>query len=392
MSTRDKRLKIVLPLLIIVCAAAVSATLVVLKKSPPKRAADQRGALVETLEVVREDYPVRLLAAGTVAARRQISLEAQVSGRVVALGEHFASGAFFRKGALLLQIEPTDYRLAVEQASAPLARAEVELATTESQAAIAREERQRLNLQEGAEPNPLVLYEPQLKNARANVASARASLEQSRLNLERTTLRAPFDVRVRSEQVDMGQFVRSGSSLATLTASREAEVIVSIPLDDLVWLRIPGPNLAGPGSPAHVSLQHAGGAVAWTGEIERALGEVDPRGRMLQVAVRVDDPYRLTQRDARPPYLEVGMFVEVNFEGPRLEQVVVLPRRALRDNQSVWLADGDDTLRMRNVEVLRLEKEQVVIGQGLENGERVVLTTLTGAADGMQLRTRSQEP
>jgi len=391
MSPRDKFLKIALPLLIIVAAIALFAVLMLLKKHPPKLPSVAKGALVEVLPVTREDVAISISASGTVQAHREISLEPQVSGKVVKLGNRFASGAFFAKGDLLLQIEPTDYRLAVEQAEAALARAEVELATTEGQAAIAREEWQRLDLQGDAEPSPLVLYEPQLKNARANVASARASLEMARLNLQRTTLVAPYDLRIRSEQVDLGQFVRSGNKIATLTSSARAEVIASLPNDDLKWLTIPGPGVKAFGSEGQITLRQGETDRVWQGRIDRALGEVDPRGRMVQVAVTVDDPYLLKQNSSQPPYLEVGMFVNVALDGPLLKQVVVLPRRALRDNRSVWLASADNLLEIRPVEILRLEKERVLISGGLEPGDRVILTTLTGAADGMQLRIAGME-
>ena len=225
-----------------------------------------------------------------------------------------------------------------------------------------------------------------MKNARANIASARAALDLARLNLKRTAIVAPFDARIRSEEVDVGQFVRSGSRLAILTGSRSVEVIVSVPLEDLAWLEIPAAKSKGAGSAATVSLNYASNNKSWPGIIDRALGEVDQRGRMLQVAVKVMDPYRFREKNTRPPYLEVGMFVDVQFDGPILKDKIVLPRRALRDNRTVWIADSDNALRIRTVEIVRLDREQVVIGQGLEAGERVILTTLTGAADGMKLR------
>jgi len=391
MSTRDKFLKIALPLLIIVAAIAIFAALMLFKKQPPKHPAIAKGALVEVLPVTRKDVAISILASGTVEAHREISLDPQVSGKVVKLGKGFASGAFFAKGDLLLQIEPTDYRLAVDQAEAALARAEVELATTEGQAAIAREEWQRLDLQGDAKPSPLVLYEPQLKNARANVASARASFDMAQLNLQRTTLLAPYDLRIRNEQVDLGQFVRSGNKIATLTSSNKAEVIVSLPHDDLKWVTIPGPGVRDAGSEGQITLRQGETDRVWQGRIDRALGEVDPRGRMVQVAVTVNDPYRLKQTASQPPYLEVGMFVNVALEGPLLEQVVVLPRRALRDNRSVWLATENNLLEIRPVEILRLEKERAIISGGLEHDDRVILTTLTGVADGMQLRIADKE-
>ena len=390
MSNKSTAKKILLPVLIIGIALAIAALLIISKKTPPKEAKTQLGALVEVLTVIPQDYPLTVRASGTVEARQEIILEPQVSGKVVALGKSFASGVFFHKGDLLIQIEQTDYRLNVEQAEAALARAEVELATTESQAAIARLEWDRLGLQQqGEDANPLTLYEPQMKHAKANIASARAALDQARLSLQRTTIVAPFDARIRSEQVDVGQFVRSGSRLATLTGSRSVEVIVSVPMEDLPWLSIPSQRRTA-GSKATISLRYGKNETLWPGLIDRALGEVDPRGRMLQVAVRVMDPYRLLEQNARPPYLEVGMFVDVEFVGPVLEEMIVLPRRALRDNRTVWVADNDGVLRIRSVEVARLAREQVVISSGLEAGERVVLTTLTGAADGMKLRVAGE--
>jgi RND family efflux transporter MFP subunit len=232
----------------------------------------------------------------------------------------------------------------------------------------------------------LTLYEPQMKNARANIASARAALDQARLNLNRTTILAPFDARIRSEQVDVGQIVRSGSNIAMLTGSAVAEVIVSVPMEDLSWLSIPAAQRKTAGSRATIALYYGNAEAIWPGRIVRSLGEVDPRGRMLQVAVQVADPYRLLEKNAQPPYLEVGMFVDVEFAGPVLEQMIVLPRRALRDNRTVWIAGSDGLLRIRSVEIARMAREQVVVRSGVEAGELVVLTTLTGVVDGMNLR------
>ncbi len=390
MNEKSKFKKILFPILILAGALTIAMLLIMSKKSPQKEAPAYLGALVEVLEVKAEDYPLTLFASGTVEAHQQITLEPQVNGKVVALGKHFASGTFFRKGELLIQIEQTDYRLAVQQGEAALARAEVELATTSSQAAIARFEWDRIGLQQEGEANPLTLFEPQMKNARANIASARAALDQSRLNLRRTTINAPFDARVLSEEVDIGQVVRAGTPLATLTGSRVVEVIVSILMKDLPWLSIPAAQTSTTGSRADIVLRYGDKEAVWPGVVDRVLGEVDPRGRMLQVAVRVEDPYRLHEKDSTPPYLEVGMFVDVEFAGPTIKEKFVLPRRALRDNQTVWVADSDGLLQIRPVEVVRLEREEVVIGQGLETGEKVVLTTLTGAVDGMKLRVAAE--
>jgi len=385
MSTRDKLLKVALPIVILLAAALVAVALIELRRPPEKMAASHPGVLVEALPVTVTNYPLQIRASGTVQPAREISVIPQVNGRVVELGRDFAAGSFFAKGELLLRIEPIDYHLAVEQAEASLARAEVELATTESQAAIAREEWQRLGLQGDGEPNPLALYEPQLKNARANLASARTALEQARLNLERTALVAPFAGRVRTRSADLGQYLRAGTPVATFIGSADAEVVVSLPLDDLAWLAIPAPGSDRGGSPARVTLSgHS--APQWEGRIVRLLGEVDPRGRMVQAVIRIRDPYRLATPQPAPPFLDVGQYVDVQFAGPVLEGVVALPRSALRENDTVWVVDEALQLRIRPVEVLRLERDVVLIRTGLQDGEQVVLTQISGAADGQKLR------
>lgn len=110
-----------------------------------------------------------------------------------------------------------------------------------------------------------------MKNARANIASARAALDQSRLNLRRTTINAPFDARILSEQVDIGQVVRVGTQLAAITGSHEAEVIVSILMTDLPWLSIPAAQTATAGSRAEVVLRYGEKEAVWPGVVDRVL-------------------------------------------------------------------------------------------------------------------------
>jgi hypothetical protein len=85
------------------------------------------------------------------------------------------------------------------------------------------------------------------------------------------------------------------------------------------------------------------------------------------------------------------MFVEVLLGGKSLPAVFAVPRSALRDNSSVWTMDKDNQLRIQPVQVVRLEQTEAVVANGLSDGTRVVLTTVSGAADGMKLRFVSQQ-
>ncbi|MEE8423094.1 MAG: biotin/lipoyl-binding protein, partial [Thermodesulfobacteriota bacterium] len=195
MSAGSKLLKVSIPILILIAGFAGMKWLKLSRQPPQKEVKIISGALVETLTVKAEDHDVMVLGTGTVQARQQAAITPQVSGKVSYLAPDFVAGGFFKKGDLLFEIESVDYQLAIERTKATLSKAEYNLSTVESQARVARMEWDRLKLEGEKKPNPLVLYEPQLKNAQAEVASAKATLKQATLDMERTHVYAPFDCR-----------------------------------------------------------------------------------------------------------------------------------------------------------------------------------------------------
>ncbi|APG27729.1 hypothetical protein A7E78_07690 [Syntrophotalea acetylenivorans] len=387
--SRTTVLKVVLPFLVLGVGVAILMALFASRQAPVKEVREFAGVLVETVTVQRGDHIVTVAATGTVQARQQTEIVAQVSGRVTKLADEFIAGGMFGKGDILFLLEDIDYRLAVEQAEADLAAAELELAMVKGRARVARDEWQRLQMGKG-DPNPLVLYEPQLKNAEGRVTAAKAALKQAGINLQRTEVRAPFNCLVLSEGIDLGQYVRAGATVGTLLGTDTAEIVVPLPLDALPWLDIP----RGAGQGAAATVRFVAGTLNydWPGKVVRTLGEVDPLGRMARVVVAVDDPYLRQQpaTDERPP-LAVGSFVDLELQGKQLPAVSVLPRRALRDDNTVWIVDSDSLLHIRSVQVLRRERDSVIIGSGLQDGERVIVSALAGAAEGLKVRVRGEE-
>lgn len=382
MSGTGRIWKILLPLVIVAAGLLAMVMMIKGRPAPAKQEAPFRGVLVETQRVERRDYQVRIAATGTVQARQETEIVPQVSGVVTELGPNLMVGGFVHRGELLFAVEPVDFQLAVDRAQANLTRAELELETVRAQAAIARAEWDQLH--PGQQPSPLVVYLPQLKSAEAALASARAGLTQAELDLRRTRVTAPYNAFVRSESLDLGQYLRSGNRVASLVGTDDVEIVLPLPFGDLGWLEVPRRSGQG-GSAATVTMPSTAGQ-GWTGRIDRALGEVDPQGRMARVAVLVDDPYGLKKSSQGQLPLAVGSFVAATLRGKILPQVVELPRRALRDDQTVWVMDAENKLRIVPVEVARLERETALIGKGLEGGEQVVISPLSGAADGLLLR------
>ncbi|NIM60012.1 MAG: efflux RND transporter periplasmic adaptor subunit [Candidatus Aminicenantes bacterium] len=304
----------------------------------------------------------------------------------------FASGGFFEKGEILLKVDPLDYELALSRWKAQVAQAKLRLAQEEEEASIAQEEWKRLGKKEQA--NPLVLREPQLAEAKASLDGAQASLKQAELDLQRTKIRAPFDGRVRTKKVDLGQYISPGTALATVYAVDYAEVRLPVPDNEMGYLDCcldyRSKNPATLNIDVTLKANYAGRDYRWSGKIVRVEGEIDPLSHMITLVARVEDPYGRDQRSDRPP-LAVGLFVEAEIKGKLVRDVVVIPRSALRGTESVLEIDDENKLHFRTVDVLRKDSETVVISSGLEPGERICISQLEAVVEGMKVRVLNED-
>jgi len=387
-----KMRKAIVPILVIVIALGLTFVLVKSRKPPKPLEIPYLGPLVETAELVRSSRRVVVLGTGSAQSRHEVNITPQVKGRVSELSSNMVAGGMFRKGELLFAIESVDYELAIDLARASLAQAELELQRNENLARVARQEWQSLNPGSLEEPNPLVVYEPQMESARAQRNAAVANVQQAEINLQRTRVFAPFNGYVRNEQLETGQYLNAGSAVATIVGTDQVEIVVPVSLDDLAWLQVPRNGELLQGSEAEIELQSGGRNFRWQGVITRAMGEIDPRNRTAHVVVTVADPLAkdATGRSLLNELLP-GMFVEVRLQGEELADVIVVPRGALRDNDTVWIADRENRLHIRTVDIVRRERNEILIRAGLQAGEKIVLTGLTGAAEGMLLRPQLRE-
>ena len=325
---------------------------------------------------------------GTVRPLREIQLVPQVNGKVVFVSRAMVDGGEFKKGDLLLRIDPVDYQLAVTLAQARVKDSESKLKVAEEEAAVSKEE-WRLLYEADAKNKQipaLVAKEPQLAAAKAKLAADQADLQKAKLNLERTEIKAPFDGRVDEEHVDIGQYVSTGQALATLFSTDKAEIVVPFEDEDLYWFHVPGFTPGDkPGSAVNISARVAGIESSWPGRVVRAEGKLDEGTRMINVVIRVNKPY-----EAKPP-LAAGLFVTVEIEGRTLENAALIPRAALRENNVVWVVDQNGQLIFRPVNVARLTPEAALVAGGLKDGEMVVVTSLKAVTDGMKVRFQQNQ-
>jgi RND family efflux transporter MFP subunit len=354
---------------------------------PERQTPPASRPVVSAFRVAPETEPIRVKSFGSVKAKRSISVVPRVSGEIVEKSPHFEAGGYFKAGQILLRIDDTDYIMAAQQARANVAQSEYNLALAEEEAQVALREWDRIGSDgmdpdASSEPTALVMHEPQLKLARANLQSAKAALDQAELNLDRCTITAPFDGRVLDTAVDAGQFIRSGANLGTIYATAIAEVTVTIADDDLAWITVNYDAEDG-GVPVDVTADFAGARHHWDGRAVRLGGAVDNRSRLVSVVVEIPNPYERSGK--RPPLIE-GMFVDVMFTSQPPAGAVVIPRSALRPNDQVWIIDTENRLQIRQVVVARAGVEQAIITEGLATGERVCTSNLQYVTNGMPVR------
>ena len=379
-------LKILLPLLVIGVGALAARHMILSRPAVKTREMEVTLPAVRVFEVQPESIQLSVKGQGTVVPRTESVLAPEIAGRITYVSPSLVSGGFFEEADLLVRLDPTDYELSAVQALSAVAQARLKLQREKAEAEIALSEWK--NLGEG-EATPLLRREPQLAEAEAALKSAWAASQQARRNLERTNIRAPFAGRVRSKQVDLGQFVAAGTPLATIYSVDYAEIRLPLPDEELAFVDLPlgyrDDNQEFPRPRVLIRARFAGSEHTWSGHIVRTEGEIDPRTRVVHAIAQVENPYGRGRDLGRPP-LAVGMFVEAEIMGRRVDDIFRLPRGALRGKDLVLIVDEQSRLRFRKVELLRNGRKTVLITKGLEAGERIAVVSLESVVDGMKVR------
>jgi multidrug efflux pump subunit AcrA (membrane-fusion protein) len=185
----------------------------------------------------------------------------------------------------------------------------------------------------------------------------------------------------------MGSLVNTGTVLASLVDIDKYWVQVSVGVDELRWIAIPSvPSQKG--SRVRVYYESAWGPDAYrTGTVERLLPDLEPQGRMARLLIAVTDPLQ-RQVDSTERYaLILGAYVRVQIEGQELQDVIQVPRTALRDGMNVWIMQADNTLDIRRVNAVWNGNDHVYVDKGLAQGDLLIISDLATPVQSMALRT-----
>ena len=383
---------------------------------------------VRVIEVPSLAAVPRAVGYGSVEPGTTWQAIAEVGGRVVEVHDRLEVGAILRAGAVLLRIDRADYDLALAEAKADHQATEAqlaELAAREENAraslAIEREafdlamaelERQEKLAAQGAvsrsalesqkrstlaqrqrvqaEANMLNLVPAERQVLQARLERLRSLIFAAERDIERTTVILPFDGRIAALATELGQVATPGQVLVEADGITVAEVAAQVPVSHMRGL-IPAADSLGAEITAgnlsdlftiRATVRHPEVAGVWPARFARVSPTIDPRTRTVGIIVEVDEPYRRAQPGVRPPLVK-GMFVEVVLSG-RPRDAVVIPSGAVHGGAVYVAADGNRLAR-RPIEVSLSQPSFLVVAEGIEAGDRVVVSDLFPAIEGMLL-------
>jgi len=219
---------------------------------------------------------------------------------------------------------------------------------------------------------------------RLALKAAQSSLKKAQLDLTRTTLRAPFNAMVVSENVDSGQLISPQTPVARLVGTDEYRVQMSVPVVSLRTVRARTADR--PGSEAMIIQQVGNETIERRGEVIRQLPDLDPGGAMARLLISIDNP--LGEEGDLP--LLLGSFVKVAIEAQPIDNAIRLPRVALRNGRYVYVMNDQNLLEIRDVQIAWTEPEAVLVVGGLLPNERVVISRIATPVPNMLLRTAEQ--
>jgi len=365
----------------------------------------------------------------------QILDVAEVAGKIVLIHPQLKAGAILPKDTVILKIDPTDYQLAQQSIEADIRAINAQISELKarekntkaslaierrslalnqkdlkrkqallkrravSQAAVDQEERTLLARRQSMQSlrNSLNLLPAEAERLDAQRATLEIKLKNTKLDLARTTITLPFDARIAEVNIELAQFAGQGKTLMVADSIDVSEVSAQLPVDKMARLldrsRLKNFTVTSAstnieqilGLKPIVRLRSANLNVSWPGRVVRVSDRLDPRTRTLGVIVAVDNPYKLSADSHRPP-LAKNMYVEVELQGVPQKEKIVVPRSALH-NGRVYVVGKDSRLQIKSVEIAYTQGNLTVLASGLKASERIVVSDLIPAIDGMLLST-----
>ena len=395
------------------------------KEPPAKTDIAEPTRTVRVVEVPMVSLAPMAEGYGPVKPARVWTAVSRVAGTVSYIHPKLRDGEILTEGTELVHIDPKDYEIARAQARAELTELEVQEINTRSSLDIEKRnlklatkelDRIRKLVKQGTASQSsadeteraMLAYRAAVQNKQntLSLVPAQRSLLEAKLSLaerdlEHTIIKAPFNMRVANLSIEADQYIPIGKSLFEGDAIDRVEIKSQVAMSSLRRLFIGRPtmNIDFENLDAEfaeliaidsvVQLDLGNHVAEWKAEFMRFSDIVDPETRTMGVVVAVNNPFEKVIPGYKPP-LSKGMFVKVVLSGKQSAQRLIVPRSSVRAG-TVFVVDENNRLRRREVKLLFSQGDISVIEEGLAEGERIVVSDLVPAVDGMLLQVQLDE-
>ncbi|MDH3859550.1 MAG: HlyD family secretion protein [Gammaproteobacteria bacterium] len=423
-------------LAIALAVAFVIAFVLVKNKEPLEHVAvEMPSRVADVITAQQIPFRSRVTAYGNVEPAITLNSMAEVSGKISYVHPNLKAGETIPAGTLVVRIDAEDYALSLKQTQedlkasrSSLRELEAEQKSTQRSLELAQknltvgeaeltrlrdvyqkqliakstldaEEQKTIQLRQQVEDlqGRMNSYESRRQSIEAQIARAEQEVQNRATILGRTEITLPFDARIGMVSVDQNEFVTVGSALFEAIDLKGVEIRAQLPIESMRKLvshlenRVPlnrqfvqtgGRINESLGLSARVRLVSDLPDAVWEARVLRVSEAIDATRQTLGVVVGIDNPYEKIIPGRRPPLLK-GMFTAIDLLAPE-QSAMVIPRKAVHEGR-VYIADDDDRLEIRPVEIQLTQGDLVIVRSGIEAGERVVITDLTPVIESMPL-------
>ena len=379
-----RKKQIIIPIAILAIGVVAFIGFSSMKKPPEEKAEVDNTPIVAVENIIVMPMELEVSSYGVVKPKYETTIVAQVNGEIVELSDTFVRGGLVKKGQLLARIDPNDYHAALIDAQANMASARAALEKEVAQGKVAEREWKQIT---DTSPTELSLRKPQLAQELARVKSAQAAVLRAERNLQRTEIKAPYDAMVDSRAIGLGSFVSMGSQIGKLLGTAIAEVRLPVADNQLQFLIDQGQQ-----AKVNLSGTYAGKEIQWQAEIARSEGVVDSKSRMSYLVAEIQDPYHLKSSKIENEFpLRFGSYVQAKILGAEVANASIVPRY-LVVNSRVAILDNESKLHYAKINIVRQQGGNVVVSNGLLDGDKLIVSALDYPVEGMKLALASDEP
>jgi len=343
-----------------------------MKAAPVKKVIPKRIKEVETRTVTNARLATTLDVQGRLEAFNKVALFSEVGG-AVKTDKPFKKGTYFSKGEVMLRVDDAEARLNLQAQKATLMNA-VAMMMPDLKIDYGESFGAWDTYLSSFDVDAPIKALPTATNQREklfvagrNLYTQYYSIKGIEERLSKYVIYAPFSGVLTTAAINEGAVIRPGQQLGELMATGYYEMVATVPLSQLDFLR--------PGAKVKLFSEDIDGK--WDGKVRRISDQIDPGTQTVNVFVGVSGKN-----------LREGMYLRGEADARELDGVVEIDRDLLIDEAAVYVVKQDTLLRLLPVNVVKFNRRTVIV-DGLPTGTKLLTSDVAGAYDGMRVKLKS---